>query len=212
MRKVYDEQLAKLRALLSEMCETDAQAVRTAVRALRDNDCAAAKGVKAYEIAADRFEAEIERLCMIMIVKQQPVAHDLTFITSAMKMVTDLERISDQAADIAEITVRMENRPRALSAAMSGLLQTAEEMTERCARAVEKFDVAQARIICKTDDIADGLFERTKDELTRLIETVADGETALDLLMVAKYLERICDHAVNVAEWILFSAGERTLV
>lgn len=208
MRKQFDEQLAKIKEMLCDMCKTDAVAVKQANGALRVKDVAAARGVKAHERAADRFEADIERMCMTVIVKQQPVAHDLTFVTAAMKMVTDLERISDQAADIADITVRTADRNFPLPPALAGLMETAENMVDRCARAIENDDAAQAKIICKTDDVADGLFERVKEDLTHG-EYSADGEVALDMLMVAKYLERICDHCVNVAEWVLFSVGER---
>lgn len=206
MRKQFDEQLAKIKEMLCDMCKTDAVAVKQANGALRVKDVAAARGVKAHERAADGFEADIERMCMTVIVKQQPVAHDLTFVTAAMKMVTDLERISDQAADIADITVRTAGRNFLLPPALAGLMETAENMVDRCARAIENDDAAQAKIICKTDDVADGLFERVKEDLTH---AAADGEISLDLLMVAKYLEKICDHCVNVAEWVLFSVGER---
>ena len=201
MRKRFDEQLLQVRGMLKEMCEVDAEAMRLIERALASREDVSAP-VRACERAADEKEREIERLCMRIIVRQQPVAHDLALVTSAVKMVTDLERITDQAADILKGAVSCAV-PKSLGAMMS----SAREMVERCAAALDTFSLDEARAIRRADDVVDGLFAAVKRELAGMVdEKDEDGECAMDMLMTAKYLERVGDHAVNVAEWIVFAA------
>lgn len=204
MRKLFDEQLLQVRGMLKEMCEVDAEAMRLIERALASREDVSAP-VRACERAADEKEREIERLCMRIIVRQQPVAHDLALVTSAVKMVTDLERITDQAADIADILkgAVLCAVPKSLGAMMA----SAREMVERCAAALDTFSLDEARAIRRADDVVDGLFAAVKRELAGMVdEKDEDGECAMDMLMTAKYLERVGDHAVNVAEWIVFAA------
>ena len=206
MRKWYDEQLAEVRRLLGEMCECDAEAMRLVERAL-DGAEGAADAVRGCEIVSDGKEREIERLCMRIIVRQQPVARDLALVTSAVKMVTDLERIADQAADIADI---LKGAGRcAVPPSLKDMTATARRMTEMCAEALRGFDAETARTIKRTDDGVDGLFVAVKTDLADMIDTHGeDGECAMDMLMIAKYLERVGDHAVNIAEWIVFAEGQ----
>ena len=208
MRKHYDEQLVTLKSMLAGMCSTDADAMRLMCEALASGDAEAAARVKACERAADENEREIEKLCMMLIVRQQPVAHDLALVTSAMKMVTDLERITDQAVDIAEIASGAKVQSCVVPDRLCEMAGYATDMVEKCANALGGFDAAKAREICKADDVLDGLFDAVKAELAKLIASGDEaGECALNLLMIAKYLERIGDNAVNVAEWIIFSDG-----
>ncbi|MEE0842597.1 MAG: phosphate signaling complex protein PhoU [Christensenellales bacterium] len=208
MRKQFDDQLGEVKSLLCGMCRTDAAAMRLTEKALSEGGAEIAEEIKECERASDEKEREIERLCMRIIVRWQPVAHDLALITSAMKMVTDLERITDQAADIAEITGRMKERGCIAPSALHEMMRVTVGMVEDCADALDTFDAAKARAVCREDDAVDALFEAVKAELARSAEGGSEaGECALDLLMIAKYLERIGDHAVNAAEWIIFSEG-----
>lgn len=204
MRKQYDEQLLQIKDMLKEMCEVDAEAMRLIERALASREDVSAP-VRACERAADEKEREIERLCMRIIVRQQPVAHDLALVTSAVKMVTDLERITDQAADIADILKGAAycDVPNSLSEMMTA----ARKMVERCVCALDTFSLDEARAIRRADDVVDGLFVAVKRELAGMVDEGGEGgECAMDMLMIAKYLERIGDHAVNVTEWIVFAA------
>lgn len=204
MRKQYDEQLLQIKDMLKEMCEVDAEAMCLIERALLSHEDVSV-AVRECEKSADEKERDIERLCMRIIVRQQPVAHDLALITSAVKMVTDLERITDQAADIADILKGAAycDVPNSLSEMMTA----ARKMVERCVCALDTFSLDEARAIRRADDVVDGLFAAVKRELAGMVDEGGEGgECAMDMLMIAKYLERVGDHAVNVAEWIVFAA------
>lgn len=208
MRKLFDEQLLQVRGMLKEMCELDAEAMRLIERALISREDVSAP-VRVCERAADEKEREIERLCMRIIVRQQPVAHDLALVTSAVKMVTDLERITDQAADIADILKGAVSC--AVPKSLGAMMAAAREMVERCAAALDTFSLDEARTIRRADDVVDGLFVAVRRELAGMVdEKDEDGECAMDMLMTAKYLERVGDHAVNVAEWIIFAQGKES--
>ena len=170
------------------------------------SDAALAAAAEEAEREIDQKEREVENLCLKLLLQQQPVARDLREISSALKMISDLERIGDQAADIAELTrfVRLPDGPGR---------QRIEEMSKAVIRMVTdsvdsfvKRDLELAREVCREDDQVDDLFNQVKKELIGLIAADADsGELWLDLIMVAKYLERIGDHATNVAEWVEYS-------
>lgn len=209
MRKHFEELLSQLKTILCDMCGVCAYAVRKSADAFRAQDKELAAGVKQSEIASDAKEAEAERLCMKIVITQQPVAHDLFMVTAAMKMVTDLERIADQAADIAAITLRTQGC--VLPPSLAEMADTAAEMVEQCAAALKEFDDASARNVCRRDDVLDGLFEAAKAEISAAAERGGCGECSVDMLLAAKYFERIGDHAVNVAEWICFAVGENAL-
>ena len=209
-RKYFDEQLALLKKLLTEMGGLNCDAIENAVNALERQDPALAKKTKAIETQVDEKESEVERLCLKIILKQQPVASDLLFVTSAMKMITDMERIADQAVDISDLVVKMSSLPYAEQ--LSEIAEMAEKVRDMVRMVVEAFvelSTEKARDVCRADDDIDDLFERVKGKVTGVvhkdIEEDANGEQALDLLMIAKYLEMFGDHDSIIAEWLIFS-------
>lgn len=208
-RRQFEEQLLQLKDLLTKMGELNCEAIEEAVCALETQDTELARKTKGVETLVDEKEQEIERLCLKIIVKQQPVASDLLFVTSAMKMITDMERIADQAVDISELVIKMSRLPYADSVAeISDMADRVQEMVRAAAKSFVERDGELAKAVCRADDAVDDLFEVIKRKLTgivhREIEGDDNGEQALDLLMVAKYLEKIGDHASNIAEWVIF--------
>ena len=208
-RRQFEEQLLQLKELLTKMGELNCEAIEDAVCALETQDTKLARKTKGVETLVDEKEQEIERLCLKIIVKQQPVASDLLFVTSAMKMITDMERIADQAVDISELVIKMSRLPYADSVAeISDMADRVQEMVRAAAKSFVERDGELAKAVCRADDAVDDLFEVIKRKLTgivhREIEGDDNGEQALDMLMVAKYLEKIGDHASNIAEWVLF--------
>ena len=208
-RRQFEEQLLQLTELLTTMGELNCEAIEDAVCALETQDTELARKTKGVETLVDEKEQEIERLCLKIIVKQQPVASDLLFVTSAMKMITDMERIADQAVDISELVIKMSRLPYADSVAeISDMADRVQEMVRAAAKSFVERDGELAKAVCRADDAVDDLFEVIKRKLTgivhREIEGDDNGEQALDLLMVAKYLEKIGDHASNIAEWVIF--------
>ena len=206
MRNRFNEQLELLNVELIKMGALCEEAISAATKALLDGDDALRESAAAAEREIDQKERDIENLCMKLLLQQQPVAKDLRAISAALKMISDMERIGDQAADIAELTrfVRLPDGPGR---------QRIEEMSKAVIRMVTdsvdsfvKRDLELAREVCREDDQVDDLFNQVKKELIGLIAADADsGELWLDLIMVAKYLERIGDHATNVAEWVEYS-------
>ena len=208
-RKIFEEQIAKLKDLLIQMGQLNTEAIADAVTALETQDVALAQKTKSVETLVDEKEQEIERLCLKLILKQQPVASDLLFITSAMKMITYMERIADQAADISELVIKMSKLPYAES--LTEIAEMADRVQAMVRNATKSFverDGEMAKAVCRADDAVDDLFDVVKRKLTSIvhknIEDDENGEQALDLLMVAKYLEKIGDHASNIAEWVIF--------
>ena len=188
---------------MGALCE---DAISAAAEALLKGDEELAKAAIEAEREIDQAEREVENLCLKLLLQQQPVARDLRTISSALKMISDLERIGDQAADIADLT-RHVGLPSG-----SGVLHIADMaravigMVTDSVDSFVKKDLELARAVCRADDQVDTLFDRVKEELIDLIAAdAAYGEQGLDLLMVAKYLERIGDHATNVAEWVEYS-------
>ena len=209
VRKAFDEQLALLKALLVKMGEYNCEAIADAVTALETQDAELAHKTKAVESLVDEKEQQIERLCLKLILKQQPVASDLLFVTSAMKMITDMERIADQAVDISDLVIKMSRLPYADSLEeITDMAERVQDMVRKAAEAFVETSGEKAKEVRRADDAVDDLFEVVKGKLTGIvhkdIEEDNNGEQALDLLMVAKYLEKIGDHATNIAEWVLF--------
>ena len=205
-RRQFDEQLALLKEELIEMGNLNCKAIDDAVGALERQDTELAKKTKGVETQVDEKEMEIERLCLKIILKQQPVASDLLFVTSAMKMITDMERIADQAVDISDLVIKMSKLPYADH--LSEISDMAEKVRDMVKKAVESFverSTEKAKEVCRADDAVDDLFEIIKGKVTGVVHKDIDedtnGEQALDLLMIAKYLEKIGDYAVNVSEW-----------
>ena len=210
MRSKFDEQLLQLNRELVSMgalCET---AIGASAKALLEGDQGLARTVVETGTQIEQKERSIEGLCLKLLLQQQPVARDLRVISSALKMITDMERIGHQSADIAEI-ITMAN----ISASDDMLnihdmaLATIKMVTDSVNAFVQK-DPELAKAVVAYDDVVDGYFDQVKSTLIECFsKPETDGEYALDLLMIAKYFERIGDHAVNVAQWVLFSITGR---
>lgn len=207
MRNRFDTQLKLLNNEMIEMGVLIEQAIANSVSALSSMDTALAKKSTEFDENINRKEREIESLCLQLLLQQQPVARDLRVISSALKMITDMERIGDQAADISEIVLMMSNSPRVLQLShIDNMAKSVSKMVNDSIDAFVRRDIILAQRVCDEDDVIDGLFETVRSEILELIsEDRQNGDQALDLLMIAKYLERIGDHAVNVAEWVAFS-------
>lgn len=206
MRSKFDEQLKQLNVELTAMgglCET---AIANAAKALMTGDPKLAENAITIDAQIDDKEREIESLCLKLLLQQQPVARDLRQISSALKMITDMERLGDQAADISEI-VTLENIRASESAGHIGDMARATiQMVNSSIEAFVRRDLELSREVIASDDVVDVLFDKVKGEIIEMIrQDRADGEHAIDLLMIAKYFERIGDHAVNIAEWVEFS-------
>ena len=199
MRDKYEMQLRKLHAEMIEMGAMIEQAIETAIKALVAQDTELAKKAIESDDAIDHQEREIENLCLNLFLTQQ--------ISAALKMITDMERIGDHASDISELTLCMAGTPYIKK--LEHIQQMAKETIVMLVSSIEAYvnaDVKKAKSVIEHDDIVDDLFDKVKNELITMIhENPDDGEQACDLLMVAKYLERIGDHATNISEWVLFS-------
>ena len=207
MRKTFDQQLTLLGAELTRMGELCQRAIASAALALKNSDVALAEQAIAADAEIDQAEKDIEQLCLKLLLQQQPVARDLRQISSALKMITDMERIGDQAADISEMVKHTAGQRFPMELTHIGAMAIATSaMVCHSVEAYVRRDLALAQAVIASDDEVDALFDEIKAELIRMI--AADpgcGGQALDLLMIAKYLERIGDHATNIAEWVEFS-------
>ncbi|MDR3270268.1 MAG: phosphate signaling complex protein PhoU [Peptococcaceae bacterium] len=206
MRKMYDNQLGVLHERLIQMgalCET---AIACAVQALLNDDDALRSATKDKEQEIDLAERDIEQLCVRLLIHQQPMASDLRQITAAQKMIIDMERIGDQAADIAEISSYMQGSTVKSDVHMTEMARCVSKMVTDSIDAFVSKDFAQAQAVIDEDDIADALFSKIKTELIDLLLRTNGklAEDCLDLLMIAKYFERIGDHATNIAEWVIY--------
>lgn len=206
MRPKFDEQLELLNTELIRMGSLCEEAIALAAKALTNGDTVLAKKIKPIEREIDAKEHDIEALCMKMLLHQQPVAKDLRQISAAMKMITDMERIGDQAADIAEIIVFLGDRRVSEFELICSMAREAINMVTMSVDAFVNQDTEIAASVIKNDDVVDNTFSNVKSVLIKMInDNPQDGEYALDILMIAKYFERIGDHAVNVAEWVEYS-------
>ena len=207
MRSRFDEQLTKLNNELIEMGGLIEKAIEMAISALVTQDTEKAKKTIEFDAEINHQEREIETLCLKLLLEQQPVARDLRQISSALKMITDMERIGDHAADISEITILLSGTPYIKN--LEHTQQMAKETTIMVVKSVEAYvnkDLELAGEVIGRDDIVDRLFDDIKKDLIELIhKNPENGEQAADLLMIAKYFERIGDHATNIAEWVIFS-------
>jgi phosphate transport system protein len=207
MRSRLDAQLEQLHTALIEMGALIEYAISSAADALFGQDVAQAARSIAFDREVDQKEKDIESLCLRLLLQQQPVARDLRLISAALKMITDMERIGDQSADIAEIVSHLAGAPYITDlSALRRMAGAACGMVKRSVDAFVQRDLALAQAVVADDDIVDAQFCAVRRTLVELIRRDAScGEQALDLLMVAKYLERIGDHAVNIAEWVIYS-------
>ena len=207
MRNRFDEQLHTLNHELLEMGALIERAIRSATDALVKQDVEAALQAIAADKEVDQAERDIEALCLKLLLQQQPVARDLRLISSALKMITDMERIGDQASDIAELVIYLSKEPYRKE--LKHLPQMAENAIRMVTGALDAYvrkDVALAQEVMGMDAAIDALFVTVKDELIALIRNDASaGSQAIDLLMIAKYYERIGDHAQNIAEWVEYA-------
>ena len=207
MRNRFDRQLVQLNNELIEMGGMIEKAISDTVKALVNQDIELASNVIEYDEEIDHQEREIEQLCLKLLLQQQPVAKDLQLISAALKMITDMERIGDHATDISEITIELSKESYIKK--LDHIQQMAKETMVMLVQSVEAFvnkDMDKARTVIVHDDVVDDLFNKVKAELIAMIhEDVNAGEQASDLLMAAKYFERIGDHATNISEWVIFS-------
>lgn len=206
MRNRFDEQLELLKTHMIQMGSQCESAISNATKALINADYELAEKAIAEDEIIDQKEREIESLCLKLLLQQQPVARDLRQISSALKMITDMERIGDQAADISEITMLANIKDADDTSRIVDMAKATIKMVTDSIDAYVRQDLQLARSVIEYDDIVDELFNGVKDDLVRLIsEDASNGESAIDLMMIAKYLERIGDHATNIAEWVEFS-------
>ena len=206
MRTKFDQQLEELNVELIKMGALCERAIRRAVDQLEDTQDAEKELVDGIEEEINQKEREIETLCMKLLLQQQPVAGDLRQISSALKMISDMERIGDQASDIAEIIISAGMNETNEIPEIDKMASAVSKMVHDSVASYVQRDLELAREVIGQDDAVDELFETVKKKLMRLISAGdEDGSTAIDLIMVSKYLERIGDHATNIAEWVEFS-------
>ena len=206
MRSRFDEQLALLNRELIEMGALCEEVIAAAAKALMEGDTELAAQIPPRASGIDQQERDIEALCLKLLLRQQPVASDLRQISAALKMITDMERIGDQAEDIAEIITFLGGRGAENSNLLREMARSTIKMVTESVDAYVKHDTALADQVIAEDDTVDDYFARVKKDLIkRIAQDPDDGEFALDLLMIAKYFERIGDHATNIAEWVIFS-------
>ncbi len=206
MRAHFDQQLDKLNVELITMGALCEEAIGLVADAISKGQVVKTDIITELEIKVDQKERDIESLCMKLLLQQQPVARDLRVISSALKMISDMERIGDQALDIAETLQYITDTEAESKSHITEMASAAGRMVTDAVAAFVSQDIHQARAVMAYDDKVDALFSQVKEELTALIsENPKNGEICLDLLMIAKYFERIGDHAVNIAEWVEFS-------
>ncbi len=207
MRNKFDEQLNELNDTMIEMGNIIIVSISKAIEALKTKDSSLAKKIMEEDLEVDRLQKKIESICFNLLIQQQPVARDLRTVTAALKMVTDMERVGDHAADISEMTIMMGSDSHIDK--FENIIKMASETLIMLNHSIESYvekDKEKAQSVIASDDIVDDLFLKSrKDILELIIKNPVDGEEAMDLLMVAKYFERIGDHATNIAEWVIYS-------
>lgn len=206
MRNRFDEQLNTLNDELVSMGALCEAAISAAVKILMDNDLSLKKMVIETDKKIDQKERDIENLCMKLLMQQQPVATDLRTISSALKMISDMERIGDQASDIAEIAEYAISLGEESETHIADMARATIQMVMESVESFVEKDIDLANTVIKHDDIVDELFDKVKKELIdAVLKKSVNAESLIDLLMIAKYFERIGDHAENIAEWVIFS-------
>ena len=206
-RNRFDKQLEVLEEQLTQMGELCELAIGKATRALQEGSVEQANDIITADEEIDQMEKDIERLCLKLLLQQQPVAKDLRRISAALKMITDMERIGDQTADIAEIIISAKMSESIDIKDIGAMAAAAGTMVRNSVTAYVNKDLELAKEVILSDDEVDQMFERIRGELITLIarEEGRNGGKIIDLIMVTKYLERIGDHATNIAEWVEFS-------
>ena len=210
MRERYEAQLRELHAQIIRMGEMIQRAILSAVSALRVHEEATARAVIAGDEEIDRQEKTIESLCLRLLMMEQPVATDLRRVSAALKVITDMERIGDHAADLGELTLMLRGAPGIGADDLGDMANKTCGMLLDSVTAFVSEDAEKARAVIAADDEVDALFLKVKADVVQAIRSDVDaGEEAADLLMAAKYFERIGDHATNIAEWAVFAATGR---
>lgn len=204
MRSRFDMQLHELNNELIKMGALCESAIAMSAKALLDGDTELAARVLEFDSEIDQKERDIESRCMKLLLQQQPVARDLRTVSSALKMITDMERIGDQSADIAEIVTMANIKASDETLHIGEMARAVMKMVTDSVDAFVKRDTSLAHSVIGYDDVVDGLFDDVKKALTVRFQSGGQMEYALDLLMIAKYFERIGDHAVNIAEWVIY--------
>ena len=206
MRSRYDEELKNLHGALIDMGAMIESAISGAITALENRDIQKAKDIIAYDEEIDAQERLIEEMCMKLLLRQQPVARDLRMISTALKLITDMERIGDHAADISELAIMLRDLPQMNSNSLREMAVQTSTMLISSVEAYVEQDEEKARAVIRQDDVVDDLFVTVKSEMIEAIRQDSDfSEAAADLLMAAKYFERIGDHATNIAEWTVYA-------
>lgn len=212
MRSRLNEELIQLHTLLEEMGDMIEEALEGSVKALATEDFESAKTIIENDITINRQQRDIEALCYKMLLTEQPVAYDLRSISTALKMVTDMERIGDQAADICSLILHSGKTETAMDYGhISHMAEVTIKMVKNAIKAFITTDLDLAKAVCANDDEVDDLFKKAQNDLVELIRhDISKSEQAIDMLMIAKYFERIGDHATNIGEWVIYSiTGER---
>ena len=213
MRSKFDEQLHLLNQEMMQMGSMIEDSIQKAINALIDQNVELAKKIMDNDTQIDHEQNKIENLCFNLLMQQQPVAKDLRVISAAMKMVTDMERIGDHAADISEMTILMSKTKYIPN--LEHINRMASETVQMLIRSIEAYvekDMKKAVEVIASDDIVDDLFDKNKAELIEQIQREPQSaESAADMLMVAKYFERIGDHATNIAEWVIFALDDKKM-
>ena len=213
MRSKFDEQLHLLNQEMMQMGSMIEDSIQKAINALIDQNVELAKKIMDNDTQIDHEQKKIENLCFNLLMQQQPVAKDLRVISAAMKMVTDMERIGDHAADISEMTIMLSKEPYVLN--LDDIKKMASETVIMLIRSIEAYvekDMKKAVDVIASDDVVDDLFDKNKAELIEQIQREPQSaESAADMLMVAKYFERIGDHATNIAEWVIFALDDKKM-
>lgn len=207
MRKYFDNELSNLNDQLIEMGSLVEQAIKNTITMILNGNVDGLEAAREHEERINNAEKTIQDHCIKLLLHHAPVAHDLRYVSAALKMITDLERIGDQAIDIAEMTEYIKNRKNVFD--MTHIAEMASSASEMVTMAIDAFvqrDLQLARTVSEKDDVIDELFDRVKSETVEIIHRDKElGIEAIDIVMIAKYLERIGDHAVNIAEWVTFS-------
>ena len=205
MRETFDTELSNLNSELIEMGGRVEAAIKNAVKSLEMRDKNCTERAREFDREIDEMERSIERRCLKLLLRQQPVANDLRFISTALKIITDMERIGDQAADIADLSKYIDEKHVEIPPLIGKMAEMTVNMVTESVDAFVKRDLELCRKVIDDDDQVDDAFNQIKEELAELMYRNLDAKAGLDLLMTAKYMERIGDHAVNIAEWVEYA-------
>lgn len=207
LRSNFEKDLNKLHVDLDKMCHLVILSIENCITAFKSGDRDLCRDILAGDKVINDMDRTIEARCLSLILKQQPIASDLRNVSTALKVVTDLERIGDQGADIAEILLETDVKsPYKMVEHIPNMAVLARDMVKGAIEAFHEHDLKKTKEIKKMEDKMDGLFEEVKVELVQIVKEAADNiDIVINFLMIAKYFERIGDHAVNICEWVEFN-------